>query len=75
MYLTPVCEPHLMNTEEGIKLLKAKRSTKTSMSSDTMMTEVNLVLAAWSECKSIRVSAYSWVDSSSLIGCTTPDDN
>jgi len=75
MYLTLVYKPHLMNTEEGIKLLKAERSTKTSVSSDTMTTEANLDLAAWSECKSIRVSASSWVDSSSLIGCTTPDDN
>ena len=59
MYLTLLCEPHLMNTEEGIELLKAKRSTKTSVSSDTMTTEANLDLAAWSECKSIRVSVSS----------------
>ena len=75
IYLTLVCESHLMNTEDGIKLLKAKRSTKTSVSSDTMTTEANLDLTALRECKSIRVSASSWVDSSSLIGCTTPDNN
>ena len=59
MYLTLVCKPHLINIEEGKKLLKAKRSTKTSVSSDTMTTEANFDLAAWSGCKRTRVSASS----------------
>ena len=59
MYLTLVCEQHLMDIEEGIKLLKAKRSTKTSVSSDTMTTEAKLDLAAWSACKRTQESASS----------------
>ena len=62
MYLTLVCEPHLINIEEGIKLFKAKRSTKTSVSSNTMTTEANFDLAAWSACKRVRVSASPLTD-------------
>ena len=59
MYLTLVCEPHLINIEEGTKLLKVKRSTRTSVSSDTMATEANFDQAAWTVCKRIWVSAFS----------------
>ena len=75
LYLTLVCEPHLINIEEGTKLLKVKRSTRTSVSSDTMTTEANFNQAAWTACKRIWVSASSWVNSSSLIGCITPGNN
>ena len=34
-----------MNMEDGIKLLKAKHSTKTSVSSDTIITATNFDLA------------------------------
>ena len=75
MYLTLVCEPQLMNTEEGIKLLEAKRNNNTSVSSDRVTTDASLDLAAWAACNRTRVSASCRVDSSSLIGCIIPDDN
>ena len=45
-YFTLVWELHLMNMEDGIKLLKAKHSTKTSVSSDTIITATNFDLVA-----------------------------
>ena len=45
-YFTLVWGLHLMNMEDGIKLLKAKHSTKRSVSSDTIITDKNFDLAA-----------------------------
>ena len=45
-YFSLVWELHLMKMRDGIKLLKAKHSTKTSVSSDTIITATNFDLAA-----------------------------
>ena len=45
-YFTLVWELHLMKMRDGIKLLKAKHSTNTSVSSDTIITATNFDLAA-----------------------------
>ena len=50
MYLTLVCEPHLINIEEGTKLLKVKRSTRTLVSSDTMTTVQSKLRSSSIDC-------------------------
>ena len=74
-YFTLVWELHLMNMEDGIKLLKAKHSNKISVSSDTIITATNFDLAAWAACSSNLASASSWDESWSVRRSTTPDDN
>ena len=64
-----------MNMEDGIKLLKAKHSTKRSVSSDTIITDTNFDLAAWAACNSYLMSASSLDESRFVRRSTTPDDN
>ena len=74
-YFTIVWELHLMNMEDCIWLLKAKHTTKTSVSSDTIITATNFDLAAWAACDSNLVSASSWDKSRSVRRSTTLDEN
>ena len=57
--------PHLTNTEHGMKPLKAKERTNTSVSSDVIMTALYPAAAAWDAWSNILVLASSCVDLSS----------
>ena len=53
MYVVRVFWPHLTNTEHGMKPLKAKERTNTSVSSDVMTTALYPAAAAWNAWSNI----------------------